>query len=320
MRGKVGWGEGPAKAILLGEHAVVYGHPALAVPLPQLRARAQARFDPTLADVAIEVAGSDLVVSLKNDPRQPLALAASLALQALRARPENLRVHLDSNIPIASGLGSGAAVSTAIMRAIVSLLGAHLPPAQLSQLVYEVEKLHHGTPSGIDNTVVVYEQPVHFRKGHPPEFLSLAAPLSLLVANSGIPSSTGQAVAAVRQARQANPAHVNALMDAVGKLVAAARQALIAGDRAALGALLNENHAVLVQLGVSSPELDALVEAAQRAGALGAKLTGAGRGGHAIALVEEDTAPQVTEALWTAGAKHVTLSHIESQIDTDVRA
>jgi mevalonate kinase len=125
------------------------------------------------------------VVSLSREPDHPLALAVRLALEDLKASPLNLSLRLESNVPVASGLGSGAAVSAALMRAVASLFMAVPDPARLSALVYEVEKVHHGTPSGIDNTVVVYRRPIYFRKGLPPEFPQLASDLLLLLADSG---------------------------------------------------------------------------------------------------------------------------------------
>ena len=313
MRERIGRGEAPAKAILLGEHAVVYGYPAIAVPLPQLRARAEAHFDSSLDDLVIESVGRGRAISLRRDPGQPLALAAALAMQALEATPANLHLRLQSGIPIASGLGSGAAVATAIMRALADLVGKVFAPEQLSALVYEVEKLHHGTPSGIDNTVVVYGRPVYFRKGGMPEFLRLATPLWLAVADTGVASATREAVATLRQAREARPGAVEARLAAIGELVEQTRLALASGDLIQLGRLMDADQAILTELALSSHMLDRLVAAAQATGALGAKLTGAGRGGHAIALVTAETAGRVAEAMRAAGAKRVTLCEIEGE-------
>ena len=306
---KIGWGEAPAKAILVGEHAVVYGQPALAVPLFEFRARAQARFDHSLDDVIINLEGRRSSVSLERNPENPLALAVRLALQALGTKPGNLELRLTSSVPVGGGLGSGAAVSAALMRAVASLFGVRWELEKLSALVYEVEKVHHGTPSGIDNTVVVYRRPVYFQAGEPSP-CSLGAELRLLVADTGLPGSTHEAVAAVRRAREADPEGLSSIMDAIGHLAVEARVALKEGDLLRLGGLLNANHRELQSLDVSSPELDALVAAAQEGGALGAKMTGAGRGGHALALVEESSAATVRQALERAGARKVTLCRV----------
>jgi mevalonate kinase len=250
------------------------------------------------------------VVSLSREPDHPLALAVRLALEDLKASPLNLSLRLESNVPVASGLGSGAAVSAALMRAVASLFMAVPDPARLSALVYEVEKVHHGTPSGIDNTVVVYRRPIYFRKGLPPEFPQLASDLLLLLADSGEGSLTRAAVEAVRQAREADPEGVQSTMGAIGDLVEAARAALERGDQEELGLLFYRNHAALQRLGVSSPGLDALVEAARGAGALGAKLTGAGKGGHALVLVDQESQARVRAALEAAGARRVTACRV----------
>ena len=318
MRDHVGRGTAPAKAILLGEHAVVYGWPAIAVPLPQMRAKAEARFDARSEGVSVEAAARFHGVSRQRDPEQPLVRAALLALQAVSATPSHVTVRVESTIPIAAGLGSGAAVSTAIMRAVADLFGTPIPESELSALVYEVEKIHHGTPSGIDNTVVVYGRPVYFRKGLAPRFLASAAPLTLLVADTGVASATREAVSAVRQARERDPEAVDACMTHIGDLAEGGRAAIEAGDVPRLGRLMNEDQAALAALGVSTAELDALVRAALDAGALGAKLTGAGRGGHAIALTAVDTAGPVATALSAAGAKRVTACRIEAGNGPDV--
>lgn len=310
MSRSVGRGEAPAKAILLGEHAVVYGHPALAVPLFEFRARAQARFDHAHDDVTIRLDGRNPSISLERSPENPLALAVRLALQALGARPHNLALRMRSTIPIAAGLGSGAAVSAALMRAVAGLFGARWDNADLAALVYEVEKVHHGSPSGIDNAVVVYGRPVYFRRREPIEFAAVGKEMRLLVADTGIPGSTKEVVAAVQRLREADPDAVAATMAAIGGMVEEARSALAEGDEVSLGRLMDRDHEALRSLDVSSPELDALVETARTAGALGAKLTGAGHGGHALALVTERSAAAVHEALKGVGAARVTLCRV----------
>ncbi|MEJ5241550.1 MAG: mevalonate kinase [Anaerolineales bacterium] len=297
----------PGKIILFGEHAVVYGRPALAVPVFQVRAGVTVEDRPE-AGIWIESPQIGLSAAIEDlETDHPLAAAVYAVLRHLERSPKDcrLRIHIDSSIPVASGLGSGAAVSVALIRALAAHLGRPLEDAQVNALAYEIEKIHHGTPSGIDNTVITYAQAVYFVRGQPPQPFQVKGNFTLLIGNSGIPAPTRQAVADVRRLWEAEPARFEALFDRIGEIVAQARQALEAGDAPRVGALMNANHAILQELTVSSPVLDALVEAARRAGAWGAKLSGGGRGGNMIALVEAARAGEVAEALRAAGAQSV---------------
>ncbi|HEY66916.1 MAG TPA: mevalonate kinase [Thermoflexia bacterium] len=296
----------PGKVILFGEHAVVYGRPAIAVPVTQVRATATVK--PASPGSGLTIVASDLgkSTSLATAPRdEPLAATARLTLAHVSVPEPDATLTVSSTIPIASGLGSGAAVSTALVRALAGFLGCTLEPAEVSALVFEVEKIHHGTPSGIDNTVVAYEQPVYFVRGHPVERLTVGAPFTLLIGDTGIPSPTKKIVGRVRQGWQREPARYDALFDQMGDIADEARRMIETGNVGALGSLMDENHELLVELGVSSSKLDDLVETARFAGALGAKLSGAGRGGNMIALVEEDLTEEVEEALRETGAVEV---------------
>ncbi len=300
----------PGKIILFGEHAVVYGHPAIAVPLAAVRTLAEARPAERGAGLVLHAldVGQRLRVTWEAEPSpwfDALIYPAQLALRALEAPIPDLTLRVRSTIPIASGLGSGAALAAAIIRALGQALGRPFPAEQLNALVYEVEKRHHGTPSGIDNTVIVYEQPVYFVRGTPPQPFAIAAPLTLLVADSGHPSPTRETVADVRKLYQAEQERIGALFEQIGRIVREARAAIESGEVGALGALMNANQAALRQLNVSSPVLERLCAAAREAGALGAKLSGGGRGGNIIALVDAKNAPDVRRALQTAGAVRI---------------
>ncbi len=236
---------------------------------------------------------------------EPLAAAARLTLDRLAAEAPDAECTVRSTIPIAGGLGSGAAVATALVRALSAYLGRALSPDAVSEIVFEVEKIHHGTPSGIDNTVVAYEQPVLFARGRPIVRLSVGAPLTLLVGDTGVPSSTKDAVEEVRRGWEREPKRYEALFDDVARVVEPACRAMGAGDVLTLGSLMDRNHALLVEIGVSSPELDSLVTAARAAGALGAKLAGAGRGGNMVALATTGIAGEVAGALSRSGAAAV---------------
>ncbi|NWF71359.1 MAG: mevalonate kinase [Chloroflexi bacterium] len=292
----------PAKVILFGEHAVVYGQPAIAVPVSALRAVASTQPGSGLHIVAQDL-GKTLPIDISKEVvDDSLALIVKLVLQTLKRPLPDLTITLASQIPMASGLGSGAAVAAALARALSGALGQPLDNNTLNSLIYEVEKTHHGTPSGIDNTVIVYEQPVYFVRGQPPERLIIRQPFTLVVADTGKSALTHVAVGDVRQLYDAQPARIQPVLDSIGALVKDARGALESGDTNALGPLMLRNHAYLKQLTVSSPELDTLVDAAMQAGALGAKLSGGGRGGNMIALVTPETQTRVEKALLRAGA------------------
>ena len=296
----------PSKVILFGEHAVVYARAAIAVPVAQVRATVTV--EPTPSGDGLTLVASDLGKSIRLTAApddDPLAAAARLTLAHLSASEPDCTVTIRSTIPIASGMGSGAAVSTALVRGLAGFLGHSVDPAEISALVFEVEKIHHGTPSGIDNTVVAYEQPIYFVHGRLAERLTVGEPFTLLVADTGKPSPTGKIVKQVRRGWKREPARYDALFDQIGDIADEARRAIESGDIDTLGPLMDDNHEMLIELGVSSPKLDDLVETARLAGATGAKLSGAGRGGNMIALVEDDFAEEVAEALREAGATNV---------------
>lgn len=298
----------PGKVILFGEHAVVYGEPAIAVPVWAVTAKATVEPAPPGSGLTLVAADLGQQFTLSTAPPQdPLAVAARLTLGHLSAPIPDARVVVQSSIPIASGLGSGAAVATALVQALADFVGRPLSRAEVSNLVFEVEKIHHGTPSGIDNTVIAYEQPVYFARtaDSEPRPLSVGAPFTLLIADSGLPSPTRRLVSQVRRGWRREPTRYETLFKKMGDIARAAHRKIEAGDIAAVGHLMDSNHALLIQLGVSSPTLNVLVEAAREAGACGAKLSGAGRGGNMIALVNPAVAEEVAETLREAGAVRV---------------
>ena len=302
----------PGKVILFGEHAVVYGQPAIAAPVMQVQATATV--EPSSDGSGLTIVATDLSkrITLEQAPQdEPLAVASRLTIDRLSAAEPDAILTVRSTIPIASGLGSGAAVSTALVRALANYLGQPLQPGEISDLVYEVERIHHGTPSGIDNTVVAYEEVVYFVREHPITRLSVGEPFTLLVADTGKPSPTGEIVGRVRRTWKRERAHYDALFDQIGDTAEEARDAIEAGAIDDIGPLMDSNHELLIELGVSSPVLDELVETARLAGAIGAKLSGAGQGGNMIALVEDDdTGEQVAAALREAGAARVILTEV----------
>jgi mevalonate kinase len=291
----------PGKVILFGEHAVVYGRPAIAVPVTQVQATAT--ISPSPAGFRIEATDLGRAYGLEEAGEDdPLARVLRITLDHLQAPAPAATLVVGSTIPIASGMGSGAAVSVAIIRALAGHLGAQLPDEEVSSLAYQVEEIHHGTPSGIDNTVVTYCQPVYFVRGQPIQTFQIHTPFRLLIADSGIASPTRTTVADVRRSWRRRPAAYEAIFDRVGDLAQAARTAIETGEVSLLGPLMTRNQALLREMEVSSEPLETLIQAALSAGAEGAKLSGAGRGGNVIVLVHPERESAVSQALRQAGA------------------
>jgi mevalonate kinase len=302
----------PGKIILFGEHAVVYGHPALAVPVTQVHATATVS-ENSRGGTMIEAPNISLSAELSSlATDHPLAAVVNSVFSALNiSNPPACTIYLQSTIPVASGLGSGAAVSVAIIRALSAFLGQPLPDEKVNCLAFEAEKIYHGTPSGIDNTVVTYARPVYFIKRKPIKTFHVGAPFTIMIGGTGISAPTKESIAMVQKLWQDNKPRWEKVFTRVGEIVWNARQAIERGDIAELGRLMDANHALLQELTVSCLELDQLVEAARKAGALGAKLSGGGRGGNMIALVEKENAPAVARALSSAGAKRTIVTQVD---------
>ena len=281
------------------------------MPVEQVRAEVEVR-DGARPGVRLEAPAVGLKAELKTLAQDhPLAaaihaVASSLGVSTLPA----LEIRIDSTIPVASGLGSGAAVSVALIRALSSHLGRALPDEQVSALAFEIEKLHHGTPSGIDNTVITYASPVCFVKGRPVQRLKVGAPFTLIIGDTGLPAPTKETVAGVRKLWNADRAHWEGVFDEIERIVRLAQAAIEGGDIAALGSLMDENHFWLREMTVSSPEMDHLVAAAWAAGAEGAKVSGGGRGGNMIALVRPDMAESVAAFMREKGASGTIITRV----------
>ena len=324
----------PGKIILFGEHAVVYGHPALAVPVTQVHADVEIS-DAVSAGIWLHAPGVDLHAELNTLPSDhPIASVIHNFLFLSRQSPSpagrgqgegkfpNLNITIISTIPVASGLGSGAAVTVALVRALSAHLNYPMTDEDINAFTYEIEKLHHGTPSGIDNTVVTYEKPVYFVKASPSplgrgqgegntiEVLKVGHPFTIVIGNTGISAPTKESVSDVRKLLDSDKKKWEGVFDHIGEIAQRAREKIETGDWRLLGELMNQNHALLKELTVSSPELDRLVSAARNAGALGSKLSGGGRGGNMIALVERENAAEVSSALISAGAAGTIITQV----------
>jgi mevalonate kinase len=301
----------PGKIILFGEHAVVYHRPALAVPVTQVQVDVEV-LDSDSTGVYIHAPMVNLNGELNSLPADHAIGSVILKVfSALKvSTPPNLNINITSTIPVAAGLGSGAAVSVALIRTLSSFLSKPFTNEQVNDMVFEIEKLHHGTPSGIDNTVITFGKPVYFIKGQPIETFKVGNPFTIVIGDTGVPAPTKESVGDVRKLWEQDQNKIENIFDQIAEVSLSARRAIESGNPESLGDLMNQNHSLLGQLTVSSRELDSLVESARHAGALGAKLSGGGRGGNMIALVKKETAESVSAALLSAGAKRTIVTDV----------
>lgn len=276
-------GVAAGKVILLGEHAVVYGRHAVALPLTRA---VVARVWQTGAGKRLMVRerGVERAIDLDESVSSGMAAALDLILRRLGVDAQDISIHVDSRIPSAMGLGSSAAYVVAIIRAFDGHFGLGLDDRAVNQLAFDCEKLAHGTPSGIDNNLATYAEPVLFSKSMRTRPIELAEPPPVIVAASGIRGITREQVEGVRRRFERSSALYNTLFDEIDELSVAGAVALRDADFNTLGAMMNVCQGLLNAIEVSTPELESMVHIARSHGAVGAKLTGAGGGGSIVAL------------------------------------
>ena len=318
-----GYGETCAKVILFGEHSVVYGHSAVALPLKNLRMRAtvvrcnsatsvtsvtsatsatgESTPDP---DSRVTLSCLDFTGKLSDIPPRFSSIRAAIreALKFAKWHGEPLHVTTKSDFPPERGLGSSAAAAGAVIRAILDYYGARASDDELFELTQAAERVAHGCSSGLDATATSASWPVRFKCG---EFsrMDICMRAWLVLADSGCKGMTRSTVEGLRARLDAQPDKVGAQLDNLGAIAAEAEVDLALGRAESMGARMTRAHKILADLGVSTPQLDKLVRVACEHGALGAKLTGGGGGGCVIALADTAAAAErISAALREAGA------------------
>jgi hydroxymethylglutaryl-CoA reductase len=284
---------GYGKVILLGEHAVVYGSHAIAAPVP-LAVRAAVQ-ETSSGHVEMMIPRWGVEYRLHRDPAHRDSFQRSLGIifDTLGLTSRSVRIEVFPNVPRAMGLGGSAAMAVAIIRALDQHFRLGLGDAEVNQLAYACEKVAHGTPSGIDNTVATYGKFVLYKRGAGPDDapmmreLKVPRPIPMVIGISGKESLTAKTVGGVRAAWQRDPELYERIFSEIDRLTLQSVDAVQNHDLERLGDLMNICHGLLNALRVSSWELEELVQIAREHGALGAKLTGGGGGGSIIALCPE---------------------------------
>ncbi|MFI5781880.1 mevalonate kinase [Nocardia sp. NPDC051570] len=307
--GEVGSGRASAKLILFGEHVVLYGKPAIALPVPALPVTARARRRPgpvVIESSALDTGRRESAATSQLDATAVPRLAVSAVCEHLDLPDDGLFITVDSGIPAGRGFGSSAASAAAIIEAVAALWGRKLDRDTMFALIQRSESFAHGKASGVDaRTVISAGGPIWFQHGTVTP-LPVAGPPRpvLVVADTGVYGSTRQAVSAVRGRLAELGAYGTDLLDRAAAITTAAAADLAAGRFAEVGAKMSATHDILARLGVSCPEIEILVGAALEAQALGAKLSGGGLGGCVIALAADDQAAvRLRDALIAAGAQ-----------------
>ncbi|NIR13295.1 MAG: mevalonate kinase [Desulfobacterales bacterium] len=301
----------PAKVILFGEHFVVYNQPALVLAVDK-RVQVSARLR---EDQHIHIRSSNLGLSaiFTEDHFQPQRRGkeAHRRLEPIRIATQKIldisgekvgvEIEISSRIPVAAGLGSSAAVSAAVAASVSRLLNLQISKEKIFDITLEAERFIHRTPSGIDPAISTYGGLILFQKDRGVTPLEIDVDLPLVVGDTQLKRSTGDMVAEVGKRREQCPSVIDPVLKAGAEIVQSAIQALKNGDLPELGELMDINQGLLSAVGVSNESLERIIYAARNAGALGAKLTGAGGGGCMIALCPEERLEDVAQAIREVG-------------------
>lgn len=283
------------KVILVGEHAVVHGHPALAAAIDrQVKVWFEGR---PSGPISLAVPHWNLSVSVGDE--HPLAEALGILAREVGAEHLSVSLHALAELPPAAGLGSSAATMVAVTRALAAAAGRRLEAERLEEIASAGERCFHGNPSGIDVALAARGGMGLFRRGAGLQPVVPAAPLELAVGLSGEPRRTGDMVARVTAALTARPDESGRQLEELGEAAGDAAAALEAGDVDRVGRRMARAQEILAGLGLSTRGIDTMIDAALREGALAAKLTGAGGGGAVIALARPGKTDEVV-SVWRA--------------------
>lgn len=289
-----------SKIILSGEHAVVHGSPAIALPVFDCCAYtqiSQINYKGLLIN-APQISEKFIIHEYKSICN-PLELTVLSFLKKFDLDIPSIEINIKSDIPIASGMGSGAAISTSIIRCLCKYYNFNLSSEEIYDFVFEIEKIYHGNPSGIDPRVIVFESPFYFIKNKLIESISISinAKFDIIIIDSKIRSTTKEVVEWVGEQKNIYPQKYNQLFSDISEISNNLKIELNGDNIKNIGYLMTLNHRLLKEVGVSNSTLDEIVDLALECGSLGAKLSGAGKGGIVLALSEPDNTKNIIKNL-----------------------
>ena len=297
----MGKGSGFGKVILFNEHFVVYNIPSIVSAIAQATT---ARVEPFKGKGWHLEDRRPATPGYKEEKLEQQRESVERVLKAARVDLSRnpIKITLGGDLVAASGIGASAASCVAIARALSDEFSLNFSDERINEIAYEGERAYHGTPSGVDNTAATYGGLIWFVRGKPIELIEVEEPFEIVMANTGIVADTSAVVAEVRGRREKYPEKYDKIFKEAEKLAHEARRALENFDLKKVGKLMDENHKLLQAIEVSCRELDFLVELARDHGALGAKLTGGGRGGNMVALTPgKDLQEKVARAIEREG-------------------
>ncbi len=289
-----------SKLILSGEHAVVYGYPAIAIPFP-LNINILVNYRP--GNIRINSKIYSGYIDNIPDSMRGIGESVKETFRMLKESAKDIEIIIDSNVPLGRGLGSSAAVVTAITRGIFKYFDYQYTNEDLYKIVKIGESYAHGKPSGIDMMAVASDMPIVFKKQEGASSFHVKKQQIFVVCDSGKIGNTKQAVQLVKDRYIADTSNISIVLEHIGAITNEVKESLMIGDSKQLGTLLYENHVELRKLGVSNEMLDHLVEVSMDSGAQGAKLTGGGLGGCVLAVANTlDEADRIAKKLVEEGA------------------
>jgi len=312
-----GIGKSHGKTIIMGEHAVVYGYPAFAIPL--LSTPVIVKINQSLENTLISKYYAGKIDRIP-DSLSGVQYLIRLLNKDLNESDVKYTISIDSGLPIERGMGSSAAIAAALTRAFFDFFDQPLDHQTLLDYVNDSETVTHGQASGLDALTVSSEYPIKFGRNVDPKAFSFNSDGFIVIADSGVKGRTKETVADVRKMYDTDTEKIGAYLKQLGDYASSASDYLIKGNLKKLGLVFSLANEILTKLNLSIPKTDKLIEAANNAGSLGSKITGGGRGGCIICLARNlKNAQMIQKALIKSGAEQTWIQPLSIYAeDTDI--